>query len=454
MSQILLQLLVIAGLIGLNGLFVATEFAVVAASRTRLAQMAEQGSRAAARVLSIISDRAWQTRFLILAQIGITLASLGLGMYGEHTIAEWILAPLEERTPLSKALAHSIASALAIGIMTYMHVVLGEVLPKSLALQKPEPLALALVGPMAWLERLLSPIISVLNALARGIMRLFGIPEVDVHTRLLSAEELEIIVEESAEGGLIQGVEQLFLENIFDLSERTVGQVMTPRTKIVGIPMDADESQVLERVCTTRHTRYPIYDQDLDHIRGILHVKDLARYLVHREGPFDLRRFAELRPPVFVPETVSLEDMLERFRQEEIAMAVVVDEFGGTAGVVTVEDLLEEVVGEIQDEFDQESPPIEVVDERTLRVQGGLLLDELEQHYGVQLDCPDVDTVGGLIMALLGRIPRPGDQVEWQGVRFVVETVDGRAVGTARVILPAPLREPGDGESQEELGQA
>lgn len=437
MIEIFFQLLVIAALIVINGLFVATEFAVVAASHTRLAQMAEAGSRTAARVLAIISDRAWQTRFLILAQIGITLASLGLGMYGEHTIAEWILAPLEHRTPLSEAAAHSLASVLAIGIMTYLHVVLGEVLPKSVALQKPEPMALVLVGPMAMLERILSPLITALNLLARGIMRLFGIPEVDIHARLLSVEELEIIVEESAESGMLEEAEHLFLENIFDLRERTVGQVMTPRTKIVGIPVDADEAQVLERVCSTRHTRYPVYEKNLDQIIGILHVKDLARYLVQRDRPFDLRSFAQRRPPVFVPESVPLETMLERFRREQIPMAVVVDEFGGTAGIVTVEDLLEEVVGEIQDEFDQEIPPIVEIDPRTLQVQGSLLLDELEQHYHVDLDHPDVDTVGGLIMTLLGRIPQPGDEVEWKGVRFIVESVEGRAVATARVILPA-----------------
>lgn len=438
MIDVLLPVLIILLLILFNGLFVAVEFAVVASSRTRLVQFANEGSSAAQKVLMILSDTQWQTRFIIMAQLGITLSSLGLGMYGEHTIAEWILAPLEHYSRLTEVTAHSVASIVAIGLMTYLHVVLGEVMPKSIALQAPEATALRVIGPVSFIERIFSPAIFALNLIAKAIMRLVGIPEADAHDRLLSPEELEIIVEESFEGGLIEQSEQLYIENILDMRERTVGQVMTPRTRIVGISVNEEPDKALATACDSLHSRYPIYEENLDTIIGLLHVKDLARQQLSSEGPLNLREMAQRRPVLVVPETLSLDLMLERFRREKLTLAVVIDEFGGTAGIVTTEDIIEEVVGEIQDEFDEESAPFEVLGERELRVQGSLLLDEMNQHFDLNLTHPEVYTVGGLIMSLLGRIPEAGDEVKADGVQFTVEVVDGRAVESVRVMLPEP----------------
>jgi CBS domain containing-hemolysin-like protein len=255
----------------------------------------------------------------------------------------------------------------------------------------------------------------------------------------MSPEELEFVVEESFEGGLIEANEQLFIENIFDLSERTVGQVMTQRNHIIGIPVSMEKQSVILRACQARHTRLPVYDEDLDHIIGILHLKDLARQQVDLESEFKLKNI--IRPPTYVPESLSLEDMLVQFRREGFQIAIVIDEFGGTAGVVTIEDLVEEVVGEILDEFDQEILPIQDMEENVLRVRGDLLIDELNQHYDLDISHPDADTVGGLIMSQLGRIPNPGDKIEIGDIQMEVENVKGLVIQTVFVTLSNEFRE-------------
>ena len=434
--DILMPLVIVAGLILLNGLFVAAEFGLIAVPPTRIAQRAEAGDRAARWVLRVLRNLDKQNRYLATAQIGITIVSLGLGMYGEHTLAQWLMVPLAHYTSVAAPLAHTIATILAVGILTFLHVVFGEMVAKSLALSYAEATALRLALPMALLQRLLSPVIFVLNALGNMVTRALGVPPAATSARLVSSNELEYIVEESYAGGLIEASEQLFIENILDLKERTVGQVMTPRTHITGIAVDQSKEDVLHIICEARYSRYPIYEENLDQIIGVLHIKDLARHQLNPSEPFDLRQFAQSRPVAHVPQTVTLDEMIPRFRQERASLIVAVDEFGGTAGILTLEDMVEEVVGEIQDEFDVEDAPFEIIGERELRVQGMLLLDELNQHYDLALARPNVNTVGGLIMARLNRIPVPGDQVEIDGVQFIVETMDGNAVQTARLLLP------------------
>lgn len=436
MSAVLVPLGIITVLVLLNGLFVAAEFAIVGAPRTKIAQRADAGSGTARRVLSILRSPDRQNRYLATAQIGITVVSLGLGMYGEHVVAEWLFDPLEHFGHLAEPAAHVIATILSVGILTYLHVVIGEMVPKSIALQSAEKAVLRLSPAMTVMETILYPLSFVLNGIGNLVIRLMGIPPADAHSRFMSPEELEFVVEESYEGGALKYTEQLFIENIFDFSERVVGQAMTPRTRLYGFPADASEEEVLNHVCETRHSRYPIYDGTMDQIVGILHVKDLARDHIHRNGKFDLRRLA--RETVFVPESLSLEDMLDQFRQDRAQMAIVVDEFGGTAGIITLEDLVEEIVGEIIDEFDrEETPPFEQVEEGVVRVRGDLILEELNQHFDLDLEHPEADTVGGLIMATLGRVPQSDDSVEYGDVVFEVEEVEGLAVQTALARLPA-----------------
>ncbi|MCC9078471.1 hemolysin family protein [Litorilinea aerophila] len=437
MTEFLYPIGILLLLIVVNGFFVAAEFAIAAVPPTRVAQLAEAGSESARRVLAVVQDRQLLNRYISTAQVGITIASLGLGMYGEHTVAEWLVHPLETWFHLEgsqgQAVAHTLATILAVALLTYLHVVVGEMVPKSLALQSAAETALRLSWLMAWADVLFRPLTLVLNWIGDRLLTLVGLgdaaSDAGGETQLTTSRELAYIVEESGEGGLLAPSEQTFLENVFDFHERTVSQVMTPRTRIAAIPVDADLMTTLAIVCEERHSRYPVYEGDRDHIVGVLYVKDLARHLAGQEEPFSLRTL--MRPAVFVPETLPLETMLVRFRREHIQIAIVLDEYGGTAGLVTLEDLAEELIGEIQDEFDEEIPPFVEIGPNRLRVRGDLLLDELTQHYGLTFDQEDADTVGGLIMAHLGHVARPGDEVTVNGVRLVVEAVDGLAISTA-----------------------
>jgi len=490
MMTVLVPIVIIGILILLNGLSVATEFGIAAAQRSRVAQMAESGSAAAQRVLVILRSPILINRSISTAQVGITLATLGLGMYGEHTIAHWLEETFLHWGWVGGALAHSIAIVLSVAIITYLHVVLGEMVPKSLALQSPAKTAVNLYGIMMIAERLFLPLTLILNWVGDTVLRLVGVPVADAESRMVSSEDLEYIVAESSEEGLLEPNEQLFLENILDFQERTVGQVMTPRTRLFGLPAELTQSEALDFVCENRYSRYPVYEDDLDHIVGILHTKDLARYMVRQPGftqppptadesieaaaateaateatsatPTETRRAepdvesAELaptsipdfnlrqlvRPALFVPESVALEQMLAQFQAEHTQIAIVVDEYGGVAGMVTMEDLVEELVGEIQDEYDEEIEPFIEISPNLLRVRGDLLLDELEQHYEWQLEHEEADTVGGLIMALLGRVAEPGEVVMYRDLTFEVESVDGLAVHT--VLIRMPDSEPTD----------
>ncbi len=446
MAEVLTPIIVIAILILVNGFFVAAEFAIAAAPRTRVAQMAESGSKGAVHILEVLHSPELINRYLSTAQVGITIASLGLGMYGEHAMAGWLLGPLERFGFLGVAAAHTIATVVSVALLTYLHVVLGEMVPKSMALQAAARAAVTLSPAMRAAEFIFRPLTAVLNAMGAGVLRLTGMPMADEKAKLLSTDELAYIVEESSRGGLLDANEQLYLENALDFQERTVGQVMTPRPRMVAIPASAGLEEALNVVVSRPHSRYPVYAGSRDSVVGVLHAKDLARYIVRAgvnleeaASGFDLTTL--MRPAVFVPESLLLDEMLARFRKEHIQIAVVVDEYGGTAGVITLEDLAEELIGEIQDEFDRELPPVEVIDEHTLRVRGDLLLDELNQHYDLDFEEEDVDTVGGLVMARLGHIAQPGESVTVDGVRFEVETVEGLAVRTLIVHLPEEKEE-------------
>jgi CBS domain containing-hemolysin-like protein len=443
MNAILLPLGIIAFLILVNGVFVAAEFAVAGATHTRMTQMAETGSIGAQRVLTILRSPRLINRYLSTAQVGITLASLGLGMYGEETFAEWIYAALVyaglDQAAVATLIAnsaaiHTVASVGAVIGLTYLHVVLGEMAPKSLALQGADATAVQLSGFMALMDQLFRPLTSLLTWSGEGLLRLAGMPPADASQHMVSSVELAYIVEESTEGGLLEPEEQVYLENVLDFHERTIGQVMTPRTRMQAVPSAATLDEVLALISEHHYSRYPVYTGDRDHIVGVLHVKDLARQLSEDGNDFGLATL--MRPAVFAPETLALEQMLQRFRHEHIQVAIVVDEFGGTAGLVTLEDLVEELIGEIQDESDQEIAPFEEIAPNTLRVRGDLLLDELKQHYELDLEYDQADTVGGLIMALLGHVAQPGAQVTYMNVVFEVESVEGLAVNTAILHLP------------------
>jgi CBS domain containing-hemolysin-like protein len=441
MLEYAIPIIVILVLIVINGFFVAAEFAVAGASRPRVAALAASGSAGAQRVLHILNSPQAVNRYLGTAQIGITVASLGLGMYGEHAVAGWLHEPLEHLGWISTAASHTIASIISVAVLTYLHVVLGEMIPKSIALQSATTAAVQLSSTMAATEWLVRPVTVALNWFGNQLLRLIGIPIADAATRMVSTTELAYIVEESSEGGLLEPSEQIYLENVIDFNQRTVNQVMTPRTRMAALPVDADRMSTLAIICEERHSRYPVYAEDRDNILGILHVKDVARHLLSPADEWNLASL--LRPAVFVPESITLDEMLAQFRAKHFQVAIVVDEYGGTAGIVSLEDLAEEIVGEIQDEFDEEQPPFVALDEHTLRVRGDLLLDELTQHFDIDFEieeAEDAETVGGLIMSMLGHVAQTGEEVIVQSVRFVVEEIEGLAISTALVYLPEEIR--------------
>jgi CBS domain containing-hemolysin-like protein len=431
-----IPLAVIAVLVLLNGLFVAAEFAIIGVRPTRVAQLAEGGNRTAQGIQAILTDPVRQDRYIATAQLGITIASLGLGMYGEHAIAGWLLGPFESWLHLDEALAHTVAAVLAIALLTFVHVVVGEMVPKSLALQYAERTVLSIAGIMGLMKRLFYPAVLGLNAIGNGILRLLGIPPASGHSRLYSPEELELVVGESRAGGLVTASEQQLIENIFDFSERRVGQVMTARPRIVAVPAGASEDELRRQFVESQYSRLPVYERDIDHVVGVVLLRDFMRQQIHRPGEFDLRSLVRHMPAV--PETMPVGRLLVAFQRSRVHIALVVDEYGGTAGVVTIEDLVEEVVGEVRDEFDQgELAPLREVEPGVLAARGDLLLEDLLENAPSVIadtaDLPDVETVGGLVVALLGHPPEPGEQVALGATTFTVERVSGFAVEVVRI---------------------
>ncbi len=445
-TALFLPLIVILLLILLNGLYVSSEFAIIGVRKTQMEELVNEGNSKAQKVLDVLDSRPRQDQYIATAQLGITLASLGLAMYGELRISHFIEAYLVGWFNLSESVANGIGYFVALSLLTYLHVVLGEMVPKTLALLDASGAAQRLSQPMRISQTILRIPVQVLNWIGGLLLKLFRVPPAHGQSRLLAPEELELIVAESTVGGLLEEDAEEMIRNIFDFSDRTVGQVMTPRIKVQAIPLDIPLDELLTLVTESRHSRFPVYDTDLDHIIGILHLKDLIRQSIKPTATFDLRLI--LRSAPAVPEDQFVESLLGIFKQQRLHMAVVLDEFGGMAGVVTLEDLVEEVVGEVRDEFDLEKEPYVELAPGILEVAGDYLVDDLmeEVYLGDESSLPDVETVGGLVITRLGRPPQINDEVVYnEQVHLKVLDVDRRAVARVRIEFPAPAT----GENEE-----
>jgi len=421
-------LLISLAFVLINGVFVAAEFALIATPRASLEHRAAGGDRSARRMLAVVESPARQDRYVATSQLGITLASLGLGMYGEHELAT-LLAPVIGRIPAVGGAA--LASAIALGLLTLAHIVIGEMVPKGVALQHADRVARLTFWPMRLTLVVLYPFIAVSNVLATLCLRVVGVTrQKNAREQVYTPEELQLIVEESAGGGALRAESGRLLHELFEFGDLTAGQVMVPRVGIAGIPVGATPADIRRIVLERRHTRYAVFEGDLDHIIGMLHVKDLLRRLLLDESisAADVRRM-----PV-VPETAGLDDVLATMQRTHAHMAVVIDEHGGTAGLVSLEDLFEEVVGEI-DEGVPKAPSFVPEPDGSVRVAGTVRLDELGQHFDLDLEHEEVDSVSGLVLAELGRPPEPGDVVEFGRVRVEVTATKGRGVAEARVSL-------------------
>ncbi len=436
MIEIVVPVAVIGLLIVLNGLFVAAEFALVMAPRAAIERLAEQGQSAAAALRRILADARLQDRCIATAQLGITIASLGLGMYGEHALAEWIGHALENVGLPSWLGAHAAASAVAIAILTYLHIVLGEMIPKSLALQQPQAAALWLIRPIQWTQRLAYPLVLFLVWLGNGVLRLIGVRRQSAasHERFYTAEELQFVIRESQKGGMLRAESGRVLSDLLEFGDIAASEVMVPRTKAVGIPAGAGPEVIKRIVRGSRHTRYPVYEGDLDHTLGVVHLKDLFRLLLANQ-PLSAD---VIRPLPRVPEGLPLDRVLEAMRGARAQMVIVMDEHGGTAGILTMEDLFEEIVGDIEEPGGIDShPEIYRDEEGVLHAVGAVRLPEVGEHLGVELEHEEVDSVSGLVLLLLGRPAQPGDAVEYDHIRFEVTATAGHGVEECRVI-PLP----------------
>ena len=441
-GALLVALVVIILLVLLNGLFVMAEFSIIGVRPTQLEQMVDEGVGRAKGVLAIVESRQKQDQYIATAQLGITVASLGLAMYGEPQIAHFIEPYLENLWfEPSHELVGSIGYVIALGLLTYLHVVVGEMVPKSLALSDAPRMVLLLSRPMTVTRWILAYPVKILNRVGVSMLRLFRVPPVEGHERVLSPEELELIVTESTEGGLLNAEEQEMILNIFDFSDRTVSQVMTPRTKVEAIPLEVSRQEILKMVTDSRHSRFPVYEGDRDHIVGILHLKDLVKQTLRPESRFDLRLI--LRSAPAVPEDLPVQTLLAAFKRQKLHMAIVLDEFGGMDGIVTLEDLVEEIVGEVRDEFDQEKEPFVELGPGIIEAEGEYLVDDFEDGFwGNEEDLPDVETVGGLVISKLGRPPAVGDEVIYNDkIQIRVLAVEGRAVSRILIEFPDPNKQ-------------
>jgi magnesium and cobalt exporter, CNNM family len=423
----MIAVLVIVALLFVNGFFVAAEFAIVGAPRAAIDARAAQKDRLAKLVRGVLRDRQRQGRYIATAQIGVTLASLGLGMYGEHAVARAIVEALGDSGWAIWLVAHGFASAASVAILTYFHIVLGEMVPKSIAIQQAERIAVWLAPIMAWIQTLLYPLVVTLNGVAMAILKPFGIrADTQDEDQYYTSEELQLIAEESEKTGAIRAESGKVLRELFEFGELTAGEVMVPRVKIRGIPVGAGPGELRRLLGDAPHTRYPIFEGDLDHIVGIYHIKDLLRLLLNGQTV----TAAGSRSTPMVPETTLLDDVLSTMRRERAQLAVVIDEFGGTSGVVTLEDLFEEVVGDIEEGPAPRSGARRDAQGR-LRVPGTMRLDELGQQFDLELRHDEVDSVSGLILMLLGRPPKPGDAVTYDRLHLEVTAVKGHGVEEA-----------------------
>ena len=422
---------IIVALILLNGIFVAAEFAIVGAPRAAIDRKAQDGNRLAQAVLRVLEDPQQQDRYIATAQLGITLASLGLGMYGEHVLADELYHLLGSRGVPEWLVSHGLASTVAVAILTYFHIVVGEMVPKSVALQRAEQLVLWITPPMLWIRNALYPFVIGLNAIGNLVLRMLGVNRQEQNAdQYYTPEELQLVVQESEDLGVIRAESGQMLQDLFEFGDLTADEAMVPRVRVVGIPLGTRPDQVRELLGRTPHTRYPVYERDLDHIIGMVHIKDLLRVLLANES---IRR-THARPLPLLPETAPLDAVLAAMRRERTQMVIVLDEHGGTSGVVTLQDLFEEVVGEIE-EGPATAPQIYRDKHGRLRVPGTMRLDELGQHFDLDLEHEDVDSVSGLILTLLGRPPVVGDTGRYERLQFEVTAIKGHGVDECAVWL-------------------
>jgi putative hemolysin len=408
-------LLLVAG----NAVFVAAEYALVTGRRARLEDRVRKGSRAASTALRLMDQ---PVRFISTVQVGITVFGILLGALGEPLISSYF----------EGILPRGVSFLIAFFILTYLSVVFGELVPKALALEKSESVAIALAIPLDWLAKILYPLVWVLDSSAMAVARLLRLPPARAGLTASTEEDIRHLVAEAEDLGAIETAEEEMVYKVFDFADKEAHEVMVPRPQVVAVSVDLPTQDALAALVDSPYTRYPVYRDSLDDVLGILHVRDLFRALYDR-GIENVEVAELIRTAYVVPETKDLAALLGEFRRQNQHMAVVVDEYGGFVGIVTLEDLLEEIVGEIEDEYDLPDESVEQVDEHRIRIDGTFPIDDFNEQFKQELPQEDYHTVAGFVFGQLGRAPEEGDNVEWDGLRFGVIEVDGPRIGRLEV---------------------
>ena len=409
-----LELVAVAALILLNGFFVGAEYGLVTSRRTRIMELEHEGNRGGSEV---IRSTCRAPRFIAAMQLGVTISSLAIGALGEQVLARWF----------DHWLASALAIIVALLIVTYLHVVIGELVPKGIALSYPERTALAVATPVRVFFVVCKPLIWLLQESTALILRALGLEEPGAEHEAHSEAELRMLLSSAAEQGEIEHEEQEMVYKVFDFADKEVADVMVPRPDVVAIPIDLPPTEALQAVLQSPYTRYPVYRDSLDDVVGILHVRDLIEAMYdHGIETVDLEQL--VRPAYMVPETKDLAALLTEFRRTNQHLAVVLDEYGSVEGIVTLEDLLEEIVGEIEDEFDLPDETVERIDENTIRIDGTFPIDDFNEEFRVELPIEDYHTIAGFVFGRLGRAPEPGDEVSHDGIVFHVDSVEGQRI--------------------------
>ena len=425
LSDIFINIFIIAFLLFVNGFFVAAEFAIVKARRTKIEQLTKDGNVDAKLALRALEDMNY---FIAAVQLGITIASIGIGWFGSPTV-EKMLAPVLENLPAGYGhLAHIITAVVAFFTVTLLHVVVGEQVPKCVALQYPEKISLYVAKPMDLFMTIARPFVWLLNVSCNIILKIFKVPTSSarvVHT----LEDLDLMVDASFDEGVLNETEKDMIHNVFQFSDLTAREVMIPRTDMICVPNDMSFEDLNKLAAENQYTRYPVYDGDIDHITGLVHVKDLYSLALKDE----VRTVQDLqRNIMLVPETMTMDNLVREFKKNKGQMAIVVDEFGGTSGIITLEDVMEEIFGDVQDEFDEEAEfDIKELKPNHYLANGMMRLDELANFFDVpdeKLEDDDVDTIAGLVVKELGRLAQLDDVVKYHEFTFTVKEIDGARI--------------------------
>ncbi|MBI3913997.1 MAG: HlyC/CorC family transporter [Chloroflexi bacterium] len=427
-SALVIQFAIVAFLLLANGFFVAAEFALVSVRRTRIEELIAAGNSTAETVKRVIHD---PDRFIAATQLGITIASLGLGWVAEPTLAH-VIEPVFKFLPAAwgNAAAHTVAaSGVAFAFVTFLHVVIGELAPKSIALAYPEETALIVARPTMLFENFFRPVIWVLNGAGNGLLKLLGLRRPAGHQLVHSVEELKMLVSASTESGELEPREKEMLHNVFAFSDKTVREVMTPRPAIVAVDEDSTIAEFLQTFRESAHERFPVYANSVDNIIGFVAIKDILRALAANADARADRIGALARLAIIVPEAKRVGSLLAEMQAQQVQLAVVIDEFGGTAGIVTLEALIEEIVGRLSDKFAQEKPRVETIDAQSSQVDAQLRVEEVNEQMSIEIPpSDDYETLAGFILHALRHIPKEGEQFRVGNVRVTITRMDGPKV--------------------------